>query len=51
MNSEPIKNPEEPKNMQTNQQKKPDDLGNIQIDCHVKIFDPNTKEVLVETRA
>lgn len=51
MNSDTKKNPEESKNMQPQQQKKPDDLGNIQIDCYVKIFDPNTKEVLVETRA
>lgn len=31
--------------------KKPDDLGNIQIDCYVKIFDPNTEEVMMESRA
>lgn len=28
----------------------PDDKGNIQIDSFVKIFDPNTQEVLVEVR-
>ena len=31
--------------------KKPDDLGNIQIDCYVKIFDPNSQEVMMESRA
>jgi hypothetical protein len=31
--------------------KKPDDLGNIQIDCHIKIYDPKTQQVLLETRA
>jgi hypothetical protein len=36
---------------QASQAKKPDDKGNIQIDCHVKIYDPNTKQVIVETRA
>jgi hypothetical protein len=30
--------------------RKPDDKGNIQIDSFVKIFDPNTQEVLVEVR-
>ena len=32
-------------------EKKPDDKGNIQIDCHLRIFDPNTKKVILETRA
>lgn len=31
--------------------KKPDDLGNIQLDCHIKIYDPKTQQVLLETRA
>jgi hypothetical protein len=31
--------------------KKPDDKGNIQIDCHVKIYDPESQQVLLETRA
>lgn len=32
-------------------ERKPDDRGNIQIDCHVRIFDPNTKQVMLESRA
>jgi hypothetical protein len=32
-------------------ERKPDDKGNIQIDCHLKIYDPNTKQVMLETRA
>jgi len=28
----------------------PDDRGNIQIDCYVRISDPNTQEILVEAR-
>ena len=31
--------------------KRPDDKGNIQIDCHVKIFDPNSQETIMESRA
>ena len=27
-----------------------DDRGNIQIDCYVRISDPNTQETLVEVR-
>ena len=29
---------------------RPDDRGNIQIDCYVRISDPNTQETLVELR-
>jgi hypothetical protein len=28
----------------------PDDRGNIQIDCYVRILDPKTQETLVEVR-
>ena len=28
----------------------PDDRGNIQIDCYVRISDPKTQETLVEVR-
>jgi hypothetical protein len=31
--------------------KKPDDCGSISVTGFVKIFDPNTKEIIVETRA
>lgn len=35
---------------QTAKKQPPDDQGNILIDGFIKIFDPNTKEVLVEVR-
>jgi hypothetical protein len=31
--------------------KKPDDRGQVQIDCFVKIYDPNSKDVFLEARA
>lgn len=31
--------------------KRPNECGSIVVSGHVKIFDPNTKEVMVETRA
>lgn len=31
-------------------EKKPNELGGIQISSHLKIFDPNTKQVLVQKR-
>ena len=31
--------------------KRPDDRGAIQIDAHIEIFDPNTKETFLEGRA
>ena len=30
--------------------KKPNELGGIEFAAHIKIFDPNTKEVLVKQR-
>ena len=30
--------------------KKPDESGNILVDEHIKIFDPNTDEVLINKR-
>lgn len=32
-------------------QKKPDDRGSVQIDAHIKIYDPNTNQTYVEGRA
>jgi len=34
----------------SNPAKKPNELGSIQFSSHVKIYDPNTKEVLVNKR-
>jgi hypothetical protein len=31
--------------------KKPNDTGSISVEGHVRIFDPETKEVFVEKRA
>lgn len=31
--------------------KSPNDTGSLSVEGHVKIFDPNTKEVLLEKRA
>jgi hypothetical protein len=31
--------------------KKPDDRGSVQIDAHIKIYDPNSEQVYVEGRA
>ena len=31
--------------------KKPNENGSLSIESHVKIFDPNTKEIIVEKRA
>ena len=30
---------------------KPNENGSLSIESHVKIFDPNTKEIIVEKRA
>lgn len=30
---------------------KPNETGSLSIESHVKIFDPNTKEIIVEKRA
>ena len=31
--------------------KKPDDVGSVNIQTHVRIFDPNSKEVFVSKRS
>jgi hypothetical protein len=33
------------------EEKKPDDNGNVYVEAKLKIFDPITKEVIVEKRA
>ena len=35
----------------TNPQRQPDERGGIHVQGHIKIFDPETKEVFVEKRA
>ena len=34
-----------------NETRRPDEAGSIAIAAHVRIFDPNTKEIFVEKRA
>lgn len=45
--------PKQPETKMVEQTKprRPNDVGTLQIDGFVKIFDPNTKEVFVEKRA
>lgn len=42
-------------NMKTNQtnqvQKRPDEASGIHVEGHIKIFDPNSMEIIVEKRA
>ena len=35
---------------QVSQGKKPNEYGGVYVSTHLKIFDPNTKEVLVQKR-
>lgn len=35
----------------TNVEKKPNEFGGVYFSSHIKIHDPNSKEVLVEKRA
>lgn len=37
-------------NQQSQTTKKPNELGSVVVSGFVKIFDPNTQEVIVETR-
>lgn len=36
--------------MQKQQERKPDDKGSVKVEGHIKIFDPETKEVFVDKR-
>lgn len=42
-----IQTPERP----TQPEKKPNDVGSVTVEGHVRIFDPKTKETFVEKRA
>lgn len=37
-------------NVDKNIEKKPNDFGGINVSSHIKIYDPNTKEVFVQKR-
>ena len=37
--------------IQKNPVKRPNETGSVYIEAHIKIFDPNTNDVLVEKRA
>lgn len=49
MNSNKVENNEKLKAV--NLEKKPDEKGGVYVSSHLKIFDPNTKEILVQQRA
>lgn len=40
-----------PKNNEQTTDKKPNEIGSLHVEGFVKIFDPNTKEVYLESRA
>ena len=44
------KNEQKPAEVTVQKQYKPNESGSIAIDGFVRVFDPNTKEVFVETR-
>jgi len=48
INNDTSKQPAQP---QANTQKRPNETGSISVEGFIKIFDPNTKEVIVEKRA
>jgi hypothetical protein len=41
----------DPKPMQPQTRRKPNEVGGIAVSGFVKIFDPNTQETILETRA
>ena len=42
---------QKPQNLQQPAPKRPNDTGSISVEGHVRIFDPNNKEIFVEKRA
>lgn len=38
-------------NQKPNTEKKPNEVGSIQVSTHLKIYDPKTKEIIVEKRS
>lgn len=49
-NSMKDKRSDSPKENDKSQGKKPNEQGGVYLSTHLKIFDPNTKEVLVQKR-
>lgn len=49
MNGDKSKNDD--KNQAENREKKPNEMGGVYVSSHIKIFDPNTNEILVQQRA
>jgi hypothetical protein len=47
-NEDTASQPEKPQNPAGS---KPSETGSVYVEAHVKIYDPNTQEVLVEKRA
>lgn len=46
-----MKKAEGSKDTGKNESKKPNEFGGVHFSSHIKIFDPNTKEVYVQKRA
>lgn len=49
MNTNKVENSQKDKTIKP--EKKPDEKGGVYVSSHLKIFDPNTKEILVQQRA
>lgn len=45
-----MKEPEKVQPQKTQLEKKPNELNGVYFSSHIKIFDPNTKQVLVQKR-
>lgn len=44
-------NTQKPQTQQQSAPKRPNETGSISVEGHVRIFDPNNKEIFVEKRA
>lgn len=44
-------NTQKPQTQQQSASKRPNETGSISVEGHVRIFDPNNKEIFVEKRA
>ena len=51
MSNTPPKQPEKPNASQQPVVRKPNESGTVTVQAHMKIFDPQTKQIYVEGRA
>ena len=51
LNIQPKQSVQQPVQQPKNTERKPNDLGTVSVQAHMKIFDPATKQVFVEGRA